>query len=344
LLVKIKIDFSIIDLLFIYTFSAANIMKNIAVFTGGYSSEAEVSRKSARTINNILEKENFNLFVIDIQLGGWKVEFKGKEFDYNLSNGTLFLGNDAYKIDFAYIIVHGKPGENGQLQAYLDIHNIEYQTGGHLNMALTFSKKYSTAFLHSMNIPVAKSAFGKTAEEVQRSLSEMQLNYPLFVKPDDGGSSFGVSKVKSENELAAALEFAFKEGSLVMAEEMIVGREFTCGVFTNAGNVTALPVTEIISHNEFFDYAAKYENQSEEVTPAKIDKACYSAMQQMAVRVYEAMNCKGICRVDFISDLKSAPVVIEINAVPGLTSKSIIPQMFAASEYSFEESILEALN
>lgn len=211
-------------------------------------------------------------------------------------------------------------------------------------MALTFSKKYSTAFLHSMQIPVAKSAFGKTPEAVKNSLQKMQLNYPLFIKPDDGGSSFGVSKVKAEEELDAALAYAFKEGSLVMAEEMIVGREFTCGVFSNSGKTTALPVTEIISHNEFFDYAAKYENQSEEVTPAQIDQEPYQAMQQMAIKVYNAMNCKGICRVDFISDLKSEPVVIEINAVPGLTSKSIIPQMFAASEYSFEENILKFLD
>lgn len=319
-------------------------MKNVIVFTGGNSSEAEVSRKSSKTIINILEKENIALFVVDIHPTAWKLSFNGVEYGYDLSNGQLLVNETRYPIHFAYIIVHGRPGENGQLQGYLDMHNIAYQTGGHLNMALTFSKKYSTAFLHSMNIPVAKSAFGKSPSEVKSNLAMLNLRYPLFVKPDDGGSSFGVSKVKTEADLDQALAVAFKEGTLVMAEEMIVGREFTCGVFKHKGTTTALPVTEIISHNEFFDYAAKYENQSEEVTPAKIDNGSYTAMQQMAVRVYDAMNCEGICRVDFISDLKSAPVVIEINAVPGLTSKSIIPQMFAASEYSFEDSILEALN
>tara|TARA_R110001592_G_scaffold363221_3_gene681775 strand:+ start:170843 stop:171802 length:960 start_codon:yes stop_codon:yes gene_type:complete len=319
-------------------------MKNVAVFTGGYSSEAKVSRKSASTIINILEKENINLFVIDIHTDAWKVQFQGKAFDYQMLNGGLIIDGKTYKIDFAFIIVHGKPGENGQLQGYLDLHNIAYQTGDHLNMALTFSKKNSTAFLHSLNIPVAKSAYGRTSEEVKKSMAELNLSYPLFIKPDDAGSSFGVSKIKSEAELDKALEYAFQEGSLVMAEEMIVGREFTCGVFRKEGKTTALPITEIISHNEFFDYAAKYENQSEEVTPAQIDAVAYNAIQRMAERVYDAMNCKGICRVDFISDLKRNPVVIEVNTIPGLTTESIIPQMFAASEYSFEENILNFLD
>lgn len=319
-------------------------MKNVAVFTGGYSSEAKVSRKSASTIINILEKENINLFVVDIHSDAWKVQFQDNAFDYQMLNGGLIIDDNTYKIDFAFIIVHGKPGENGQLQGYLDMHNIAYQTGDHLNMALTFSKKNSTSFLHSLNIPVAKSAYGRTSEEVKKSMAELNLSYPLFIKPDDAGSSFGVSKIKSEAELDKALEYAFQEGSLVMAEEMIVGREFTCGVFRNEGKTTALPITEIISHNEFFDYAAKYENQSEEVTPAQIDAVAYNAIQRMAERVYNAMNCKGICRVDFISDLKNKPVVIEVNTIPGLTSKSIIPQMFRASEYSFEDNILKSLN
>jgi D-alanine-D-alanine ligase len=342
--VKIKIGFSIFDLLFIYTFSPSYIMKNVAVFTGGYSSEAKVSRKSASTIINILEKEKINLFVVDICSDAWTVTFNNETLGYNMSNGHLTFGDAAYKIDFAYIIVHGKPGENGQLQGYLDMHNIAYQTGDHLNMALTFSKKNSTAFLQSLNIPVAKSAYGRTPEEVKKSLAELNLSYPLFVKPDDAGSSFGVSKVKSAAELDKALDYAFQEGTLVMAEEMIVGREFTCGVFRNEGKTTALPITEIISHNEFFDYAAKYENQSEEVTPAQIDADAYKAIQRMTERVYDVMNCRGICRVDFISDLKNNPVVIEINTVPGLTTESIIPQMFVKSDYNFEENILKYLN
>lgn len=319
-------------------------MRNIAVYTGGYSSEAPVSRKSAKTVINILKNENVEVFVVDINDDSWTVKYNDLEFPYQLYNGSLLIEDDAFEIDFAYIIVHGKPGENGQLQGYLDLHEIPYQTGNHLNMALSFSKKNTTAFLQSMNVPVAKSAFGHSQVELIDGIKVLGLKYPLFIKPDDAGSSFGVSKVKTEAELMAALDNAFNESDSVMAEEMIVGREFTCGVFQKDGIATALPVTEIVTQNEFFDYAAKYENQSEEITPAKIAPASYEAMQKRAVNVYELLSCDGICRVDFICEIGKEPVVIEINTIPGLTEASIIPQMFRASKFNFEKAIVEMMN
>lgn len=315
-------------------------MKNIAVFTGGYSSEAPISRKSAATICDILTKHSFNYYLIDVDKAHWTVKNKDKSGHYIMNDGQLIFDNTAVKIDFAYIIIHGKPGENGQIQGYLDLHNIAYQTGDHFNMALSFSKKNTTAFLQSLGVKVAKSAYGHNQQELVDGIKKFDLKFPLFVKPDDAGSSFGVSKVKGEGELQLALEAAFKESNSVMAEEMIVGREFTCGVFEDEDGTKALPVTEIISHNEFFDYAAKYEYQSDEVTPAEINDATTKAIQDCAVKVYKLLACKGICRVDFICKENEEPVVIEINTIPGLTKESIIPQMFKVSPYNFEENIL----
>lgn len=315
-------------------------MKNIAVFTGGYSSEAAISRKSAATICDILSKHSVNFYLIDVDKTHWTVKHKEKTGHYIMNDGKLIFDNSAIKIDFAYIIIHGKPGENGQLQGYLDLHNIKYQTGNHFNMALSFSKKNTTAFLQSLGVNVAKSAYGYSEVALINGIHKMGLKYPLFVKPDDAGSSFGVSKVKGETELQKALDAAFKESKAVMAEEMIVGREFTCGVFKDKDGVKALPVTEIISHNEFFDYAAKYEYQSDEVTPAKLNASTTKAIQDTTIKVYELLGCEGICRVDFMCEEDKAPVVIEINTIPGLTKESIIPQMFKVSAYNFEESVL----
>src|SRR6185369_1530043 len=249
--------------------------KNIALVTGGFSGEAVISYKTAVTINNNLDREKFNVYRIDIRTDGWFYELAdARKLEIDKNDFSLQVDNQKIKFDAVFIALHGTPGEDGKLQGYFDTLKIPYTSCDAATSAITFNKRYTTAVAAFSGIHVAKSvlliknSFGSPDEVVRN------LKFPVFVKPNNGGSSIGMSKVNSaSDELGIAIEKAFKEDDQVLVEEMIKGREFTVGVFKSKGNIIVLSITEIISKKEFFDYEAKYEGASEEITPAIIDES-----------------------------------------------------------------------
>lgn len=303
-------------------------MQKVAVVCGGYSGEAVVSMRSAAMVIEHIDKNLYSPVKVVIQPDRWYAEWKGSEVEVNRNDFSVMLDGHSVQFDGAFIIVHGTPGENGLLQGYFDMLGLPYTTGDVLNMAITFNKKATTTFLKSLGFSVAESVvlFEKVGWEVNDIIKQVGL--PCFVKPNNGGSSIGTSKVKQEMELSAAIEKAFKEDRQVIVESFLDGTEVTCGVIQWQGKVMALPMTEIVTQNEFFDFEAKYKGQSSEITPARIEKALFDEIQSLSESIYKQLKCRGMIRVDFIIQ-SQVPYVVEVNTVPGFSAASIIPQQAA---------------
>ncbi|MFZ9660905.1 MAG: D-alanine--D-alanine ligase [Chitinophagaceae bacterium] len=303
----------------------------IAFVTGGYSGEAVISYKSAITIENNLDREKFDIYRIDITPEEWFHPNGDKKVPVNKGDFTLDLDGKKVIFDAALIGIHGTPGEDGKLQGYFDLLGIPYTSCDAATSALTFNKRYTVAVASFSGIPVAKSIhlFKHAPLGVEKILESLRL--PVFVKPNNGGSSIGMSKVTDKNQLEPALEKAFKEDDQVLVEEFISGREFTIGVFRKSGKIITLPFTEIITENEFFDFEAKYEGKSEEITPAACSEAIAEKVRNTATKVYSIFNCRGIVRMDFIYEASlEQPFLLEINTVPGQSEASIVPQQVRA--------------
>lgn len=301
----------------------------IAFVTGGYSGEAGISYQSAKTIEKNIDPEKFELYKIDITPAGWFYETRaGNKIEVDKNDFSIFNNNEKIKFDAVFIGIHGTPGEDGKLQGYFDMLNIPYTSCNCATSALTFNKRYTVAVASFSGINVANSVllFKNNFKNVEEQVKK--LRFPVFVKPNNGGSSIGMSKVNSlSEELGAAIEKAFKEDDQVLVEEFIRGREFTIGVFQLKGKIIALPITEVISKNPFFDYEAKYLGASREVTPAEIDGDMAAQIKNEAVKIYQIFNCKGIVRIDFIyHGEEGQPYMLEINTVPGQTEASLVPQ------------------
>jgi D-alanine-D-alanine ligase len=311
----------------------------IAFVTGGYSSEAIISYKSAVTIENNLDKDRYDVYRIDITPEAWfHPSSDDKKYQVDRSDFTLDLPSGKIKFDAVFIGIHGTPGEDGKLQGYFDMVGLPYTSCDAATSAITFNKRYTVAVAAFSGINVARSLhlFRQSPAEPAAILSKLQL--PVFVKPNNGGSSIGMSKVNNASELPAALEKAFKEDDQVLVEEFIRGREFTIGVFKKSGKVVTLPFTEVITHNEFFDYQAKYEGKSSEVTPAECSEEMAKQIRETAIKVYEVFNCRGIVRMDFIyQETANAPYLLEINTVPGQSEHSIVPQQVRANGWKLME-------
>jgi len=299
-------------------------MKRLGIICGGFSSEYEISLKSARTIIDNFPKD-FDVFMIIMNTDGWKAVYKEEEYDFDIRTMS-FKAQEDIKIDAAIVYVHGDPGENGKIQALLEIQKIPYVNSGPLPSSLSFDKWYCNQFLKGFNIPVAKSLFLRSISEFTNQEIIEKLGLPLFVKPSDSGSSYGISKVKAASELTDALKLAFKEGRTVVIESFLDGVEVTCGVYRKKEGVHALPLTEIATENEFFDYAAKYQGKSQEITPARIDEAIRDKVQETAKFVYDLLQLRSIARIDFMI-VNNVPHVIEVNTTPGFSPASIVPQM-----------------
>lgn len=309
-------------------------MKVIGIFCGGFSSEFEISLKSAQTIQDHFPK-NYQTVKITVSKTGWNALIDGQEYPFDL-NSMSFSKDRSIHIDLAIVYVHGDPGENGKIQALLDLHEIPYLNSGNLASALSFDKWYCNQFLKGFGIPVAKSLV--LSQSTQYSTSDIieSLGLPVFVKPSDSGSSYGISKVKTADELPAALESAFKEGKTVVIESFLDGVEVTCGVYRRENGLFALPLTEIASENEFFDYEAKYLGKSSEITPARVSDEVREKVQQRAKYIYELMNLKSVARIDFML-VNNEPYVIEVNTTPGFSPASIVPQMLACAGISIHD-------
>ncbi len=324
--------------------------KRVALVTGGYSGEATISYKSAEAVSKHIDLNKYELYKIDIHPEGWDyIDDEGVRTAVNKSDFTINASGKKIAFDVALMCIHGTPGEDGKLQGYFDLLGLPYTTCNAATSALTFNKRYTVAVAGFGGIKVARSVllFREAGYKEQEILSRLKL--PLFVKPNNGGSSIGMSKVTDAGQLGAAIEKAFKEDGQVLIEEFIEGREFTIGVFKQKNVVTPLPITEIVSKKEFFDYEAKYLGMSDEITPAKVDESIAEKIRNCARLIYNELNCRGVVRIDFIYNEKDGePYMLEVNTVPGQSDASIVPQQVQAMGWTlkrfYTELIEEALS
>lgn len=314
--------------------------KKIALVTGGFSGEAVISYRSAATIFNHLDKNKYEVFKIDINPGGWFYEdASGNKTEVSKNDFTINVDGKKTKFDAVFIGMHGTPGEDGKLQGYFDMMQLPYTSCNAATSALTFNKRYTTSVAAMSGINVARSVlFIKgQVDNVEEAVKNLQT--PFFVKPNNGGSSIGMSKVNNASEeLGAAIEKAFKEDDQVLVEEMIEGREFTVGVFKTKVEIIVLPITEVSSHKEFFDFEAKYQGKSTETTPAQMPDEWKAKLEAAAKKIYRVFNCRGVVRIDFIyNEGKNEPYMLEINTIPGQSDASVVPQQVRAKGWDLTD-------
>ena len=308
------------------------LKKTVAVIYGGDSEEWIISEKSAATVYKNLSTEKYAPFMVRIQHNEWSVEMDGRApIPIDRKDFSFIYEEKKIRFEYAFIEIHGTPGEDGKLQGYFDMIGIPYSTCGQLAAAVTFNKSACIALLKHHGIPCSNSVLLRKHQpwNIQHVLSQISL--PCFVKPNSGGSSFGISKVSEENKLTAAIEKAFQYDTEVMVEELMVGREVTNGIHMHQGKVIAMPITEIISNNDFFDFEAKYEGASKEITPADLSAELTNKVQEISTSIYEKLDLKGLVRIDYIL-VDNIPHVIEVNITPGLSAESLIPQQATAMQ------------
>jgi D-alanine-D-alanine ligase len=315
--------------------------KTIALVTGGFSGEAVISYKSATTIAKNLDPDKYNVFTIDINPQGWFHELvDGRKVSIDKNDFSLQLDHRKIRFDAVFIGMHGTPGEDGKLQGYFDTLGIPYTSCDAATSAITFNKRYTVAVARMAGIRVANSVHIFKHSPINGESVATMLKFPVFVKPNNGGSSIGMSRVNDAGKLDEAIEKAFKEDSQVLVEEMIEGREFTVGVFKAQGEIHVLPLTEVRAHadKEFFDFEAKYQGKSSETTPADVDEDIAEKVRNAAKKIYEVLNCRGIVRIDFIYNEESGqPYMLEVNTIPGQSDASIIPQQVVAMGWTLKE-------
>lgn len=320
------------------------MVQTIAFVTGGFSGEAEISYKSAIAIEKNIDKERWNLYKIDITTDGWFYELSsGNKIEVDKNDFSITIDEEKITFDAVLIGIHGTPGEDGKLQGYFDILRIPYTSCDAATSALTFNKSFTVAVAAFSGINVSRSVLllknSFNPDSYRDDELVKSLRFPVFIKPNNGGSSIGMSKVNSPSEeLGKAIEKAFNEDDQVLVEEFISGRELTIGVFKSKGEIIPLPITEIISKKDFFDYEAKYLGASEEVTPAKVDESIAEKVREAAVKIYRVFNCRGVVRIDFIYNEEEAKLyMLEINTVPGQSEASIVPQQVHAMGWSLQD-------
>ena len=312
-------------------------MKTIAIVAGGDSSEFEISVKSATEVGKALSAR-YLVYIIMIKGTNWYWEdTKGRYHNIDKNDFTLITDEYRIRFDGVFIAIHGTPGENGLLQGYFDMMSIPYSSCNAFCSALTFNKQATKLFLNEYNIQMAEAILIRKGETTDPGAIMRKTGLPCFVKPNDSGSSFGVTKVKKRGELMPAIETAFKESNEVLIEAFMKGREVACGIVKTKHKKLVLPVTEIISKNEFFDYEAKYTpGRSDEVCPADLPEPITEEIRRLSSLIADLLGCKGIVRVDFIV-VENIPWFLEINTVPGMTAESLVPKQAAAAGISLED-------
>lgn len=312
--------------------------KKVAIVAGGDSGEFEISIKSADVVKQHLDGDRYIPYLIIMQGNDWIYRDEdGIEYPVNKDDFSLILPQGKTRFDIVFIAIHGTPGEDGKLQGYLDMLKMPYTTCDQFTSALTFNKYYCSRIVSSFNVLVAPSVILYRSRDYDVKAIINETGLPCFVKPNKGGSSVGMSKVKQEIELRAAVERAFLEDAEVIVERFIPGREITCGVLNWEGKVRSLPVTEIISKNEFFDYEAKYtDGVADEVTPARISADVEKQCRLISESLYVKLNCKGFVRFDYIFN-DGGMYFLEVNTIPGLSPNSIVPQQAMADGITLSE-------
>ena len=332
-------------------------MKNIAVIYGSDSSEWEVSVRSGEFTASQIDGTKYNVYEVFARYGSWALRAyrKAGEARVAVAEGSVsvdkndfsvILGGEKIKFDYAYIMQHGTPGENGLMQGYLEMLGIPHSGCNAFVSAITFDKFSCKSYLKDVDfVKCADDIFLRKGESVEGLAQKAveKLGLPMFVKPTDGGSSFGVTKVKTIEDFDKAVEYAFSEGNMLIAEAAVTGRELTCAVYYDGNDYVALPVIEILTDNEFFDYEAKYNGHSKEVCPAQIPESLKEEIQETSKRIYAHLGCSGLVRVDYIAS-EDGLYFLEVNTIPGMTAASLVPQMVRAAGLSmtdFLSSIIE---
>lgn len=324
--------------------------KNIALLTGGYSKEYEVSLSSGKVIAANLDPEKFNVYQINIAKDRWLYLDESFPVEMDKNDFSLTIESEKIRFDAAFIGIHGTPGEDGKLQGYLDLIGIPYNTCGRTTSAITFNKYFTNEIIGRWGYNVAKTLYIHKRSIPQPEEIINFLNFPCFVKPNCNGSSVGISKVHSFDELKPALEVAFAEDDEVLVQEFIEGIEVTCGIYEKDQQLIVLPLTEIVSVNEFFDYQAKYTaGYSDEITPARINEDLTSECTEISKDLYRKLNCRGIVRFDYIltpekSGTKRKFFILEVNTIPGLSEASIVPKQAAAMGIKLKELFTDVIN
>ena len=313
--------------------------RNIALVAGGYSGEYVISIGSANVAETFIDPSKYNVFKIIVEREKWyHTTAKGVEIAVDRADFTLKIEGKTVRFDAVLMIIHGTPGEDGKLQGYFDMLDIPYTSCDAATSALTFNKRFTVATAAFSGVNVAKSLHLFKGHPLSIDDISSSLTLPVFIKPNNGGSSIGMSRVEKTEDLATAIDKAFKEDDQVLVEEFIAGREFTVGVMRTQGELLVLPICEVVTKKAFFDYEAKYQGKSEELIPAPISTEMTEILRGSAQRIYEVLNCRGIVRIDFIwSDAHNAPFMLEVNTVPGQSAASIVPQMVKAHGWTMVE-------
>lgn len=318
--------------------------RTIAIVCGGDSSEHDVSMRSGAGLYSFFDKERYDIYLVETRGMDWQVHLNDGSKTPIIYKDFSFIENGKNrKFDYAYITIHGAPGENGIMQGYFEMVKVPYSTSNVLVEALTFDKFALNQYLRSFGVSVADSILVRKGEELNLDSAEVEkrLGMPVFVKPSTDGSSFGVTKVKKAEDLAKALEIGFEESNEVMVEGFLAGTEITCGCYKTRQKTVVFPITEVVTENEFFDYDAKYNGQVQEITPARIAEDVADRVRKITSMIYDILHCNGIIRIDYIISPEGKVNMLEINTTPGMTATSFIPQQVKAAGLDIKDVLTD---
>ncbi|MBP3713911.1 MAG: D-alanine--D-alanine ligase [Phocaeicola sp.] len=318
--------------------------RSIAIIAGGDSSELPVSLRSAQGLYSFMDKERYQLYIVEMEGRRWEVHLPdGSVTPVDKNDFSFMMNGEKKTFDFAYITIHGTPGENGLLQGYLDMIGIPYSSCNVLVSAITFNKFSCNQYLKRFGVKVAESILLRKNQHISDEDVVERIGLPCFIKPNAGGSSFGVTKVKTKDQIQPAIRKAAHESDEVMIEAYMKGTEVTCGCYKTKDKSVVFPVTEVVTSNEFFDYDAKYNGQVEEITPARISDGLTQRIQQLTSTIYDILGCYGIIRIDYIITAEEVIQLLEINTTPGMTATSFIPQQVRAAKLDIKDVLTDII-
>lgn len=318
--------------------------RTIAIVAGGDSSELPVSLRSAQGIYSFMDKEKYNLYIVEMQGLRWEVQLPdGNKAPIDRNDFSFLLNGEKIKFDFAYITIHGTPGEDGKLQGYFDLLQIPYSSCNVLVSALTFNKFACNQYLKGFGVKVSESVMLREGQSITDDAVVEKIGLPCFIKPNLGGSSFGVTKVKTKEQIQPAIKKAFDEAKEVIIEAFMQGTEITCGCYKTKNKEQVFPITEVVTSNEFFDYDAKYNGQVDEITPARLSEELTKRVQTLTSAIYDILGCSGIIRIDYIITKGDKINLLEINTTPGMTATSFIPQQVRAAGLDIKDVMTDII-
>lgn len=318
--------------------------RTIAIVAGGDTSEYEVSLRSAQGIYSFIDKEKYTLYIVGMHGLDWHVRLDdGRTLPVDRNDFSFQLDGQKVKFDFAYITIHGTPGEDGRLQGYFDMLRIPYSCCGVLAAALTYDKFACNQYLHAYGVRIAESLLLRQGQSITDDEVVEKIGLPCFIKPSLGGSSFGVTKVKTREQIQPAIAKAFDEAQEVVVEAFMDGTELTCGCYKTRDKSVVFPISEVVSHNEYFDYKAKYNGESDEITPARISDELTDRVKKLTSAIYDILGAQGIIRVDYIVTEGDKINLLEVNTTPGMTATSFIPQQVRAAGLDIKDVMTDII-